>query len=357
MVISAAALPPRLVVVGATGALGSALLELVVEKRFPHRELVLCASPRSTGRRVVVDGVLHPVRHASADDVALAEGDVVFLCADRDISLKWADAARSAGALAIDLSGALHRDLGVPLVVPEVNGHLLERPLGDGLVASPSPMATALTRLLHRVQETYGVRQVVASTYQAATHLGRQGVEELLEGAELALQDPDAELPAHSTPFPLAFNVVPAVGGVLHNRFTTEEQRLVGETRRVLGLPWLNITATCVHVPVVSSDSAAVLVEAESPVSRADLVALLGSLPRVRVYDAEQLEASGPTPLTAADPDVLHVGRVRVTPHDPRAVWLWITFDSLRAAGALNALNVASLALSVAERGRSGRTA
>ncbi|MFD7656492.1 aspartate-semialdehyde dehydrogenase [Actinosynnema sp. NPDC059797] len=354
MVISSATVSPRLVVVGATGALGSALLELVDEKPLADRELVLCASPRSTGRRVVVGGSLHQVRHTSAGEVEFTRGDLVFLCAGEDVSRGWAHAARAAGALVIDLSGAFHRDRHVPLIVPEVNGHLLDRHPVDGLIASPSPMAAALTRLLHRLQEVYGVRQVVLSTYQAATHLGRQGVEELLEGAELALQDPDAELPANSAPFPLAFNVVPAVGGVLHNHFTSEEQRLAGETRRLLGRPWLNVTATCVHVPVVSGDSAAVLVEAESPVPRRDLVSLLASLPRVRVYDAEPPGAAAPTPLTADDPDVVHVGRVRVTPHDPRAVWLWITFDSLRAAGALNALHIARLALSLTAE-RSGR--
>ncbi|QFZ18789.1 aspartate-semialdehyde dehydrogenase [Saccharothrix syringae] len=355
MVMSAAAAPPRLVVVGATGAVGSALLELVGEKSFAHRELVLCASHRSTGRQVVVGGAVHRVRHASADEVEFTRGDLVFLCAGEEVSRGWAKAACAAGALVIDLSGAFHRDRDVPLIVPEVNGHLLDRHPHDGPIACPSPMAAALARLLHRWQEAYGVRQVVLSTYQAATRLGRQGVEELLEGAELALQDPDAELPAHSTPFPLAFNAVPVVGRVLHNRFTAEEQRLAGETRRLLGRPWLNVTATCVQVPVVSGDSAAVLVEAESPVPRGDLVSLLASLPRVRVYDAAPPESAGPTPLTAVDPDVVHVGRVRVTPHDPRAVWLWITFDSLRAAGALNALHTARLALALAAE-RSGRT-
>ncbi|MFD0200329.1 MULTISPECIES: aspartate-semialdehyde dehydrogenase [Saccharothrix] len=345
---------PRLVVVGATGALGSALLELLGQSPLGHRDLVLCASSRSAGRRVVVGDEPHEVRHATAGQVGVTGGDLVFLCADEDVSRRWGRAAGAAGALVIDLSGAFHRDPHIPLIVPEVNGHLLDRDLVDGLIASPTPMATALVRLLHRVQESYGLRQVVLSTLQAATCLGWQGVEELLEGSELALRDPDAELPAHRTSSPLAFNVVPAVGGLLHDHFTTEEQRLVGETRRLLGRPRLNVTATCVHVPVVSGHSAAVLVEAEVPVRRAELVSLLASVPRVRVHDTEPPQAAGPTPLTAVDPDVVHVGRVRVTPHDPRAVWLWLTFDSLRATGAFNALHIARLALAVG-RARTGR--
>ncbi|MCE7082160.1 aspartate-semialdehyde dehydrogenase [Streptomyces sp. ST2-7A] len=328
---------PRLVLVGARGARGTALRELI-EERGPgtgYRELRL-VDPN--GRRHPVGSRRDPV--LPLEEKVFEDADVVFLCAGVGVSRRWARPAARRGALVIDTTDAFPGDPGVPSVVPEVNGRTAERCPSGTVLASPGPMAVALARVLHGIERDFGVRQVVVSTYQAASDEGHRGVEELLEGSELALRDPDADPPSECFRPPLAFNVVPAVGGPVPDRFTTEEQRLLRETRRVLGRPRLNLTVTCVSVPVVGGHSAALFVQAEVPTARRALVRMLDSLPGIVVHDSGAPRAA-PTPLTAGDPDSVHVGRVRVVPHDPRGFWLWLTLDDLRAGCARNALGIA----------------
>ncbi|GAB3123674.1 aspartate-semialdehyde dehydrogenase [Streptomyces calidiresistens] len=327
---------PRLVLVGATDARGTALVELIEERNPTGYGELRLVDP--TGRRRAVGSRRTP---ALPLEEAVFEGaDVVFLCSGSGISRRWARPAARRGALVVDTSDAFRGDPEVSPVVPEVNGTTAARLPSGSVVASPRPMTVALARLLHGVERACGVRQAVVSTYQAASGAGHPGMEELLEGSELALRDPDAEPPSESFRPPLAFNAVPAVGGPLPDRSTTEEERLTRETRRVLNRPRLNLTVTCVSVPVVSGHSATLFVEAEVPMRRRELVRLLGSLPGVVVHDAADPRQT-PTPLTAGDPDTVHVGRVRVVPHDPRGFWLWLTLDDLRAGSARNALGIA----------------
>ncbi|MGW2995083.1 aspartate-semialdehyde dehydrogenase, partial [Streptomyces sp. NPDC001193] len=178
-----------------------------------------------------------------------------------------------------------------------------------------------------------------ASTYQAASGLGHSGIEELQEATALALQDPGAEpLSKRFTPS-LAFNVLPRIDEVLENGFTREEEKLLHESRRILDLPGLDVTATCVRVPVVNGHSESVWVECADEVDRGELVALLGALPEVSVYDGAQ--AQPPVPASLEDPDRVHVGRIRVSPNDPRGFWLWLVADNLRVGAALNAVQIA----------------
>ncbi|MFI1730179.1 aspartate-semialdehyde dehydrogenase [Streptomyces acidicola] len=342
---------PRIVLVGATGALGATVLELIGELGVRYRDIQLVASARSAGREAPVGGRSQTV--VSLDDADFADADLVLFCTGEAVSARWAPAAAAAGALVVDSSGAFRTDPDTPLLVPPVNGHLMERYPG-GIVAGAGGLTVPLVLLLHDIERRWGVRQVVLSSYQAASGRGHQGVEELLEGSELALRDPDAELPTDCFRPAQAFNVVPAVGSLLENGSSTEEQHLVQETRRILDLPHLNVAATCVRVPVVQGHSAAVYIEAGGPVVRRDLVELLASLPRVVVHDSEP-PSGPPTPLTAGDPDLIHVGRIRVTPHNPRGFWLWLVFDNLRVA-ALNLLQIAQIAQTAQARPPRART-
>ncbi|MQS08455.1 aspartate-semialdehyde dehydrogenase [Streptomyces alkaliphilus] len=327
---------PRLVLVGATDARGTALVELIEERGPTGYGELRPVDP--TGRRRVVGSRRIPV--LPLEDEVFEGADVVFLCSGAGVSRRWARPAARRGALVVDTSDAFRGDPDVSPVVPEVNGATAARLLSGSVVASPRPMTVALARLLHGIERACGVRQAVVSTYQAASGAGHPGMEELLEGSELALRDPDADPPSECFRPSLAFNVVPAVGGPVPDRSTTEEERLLRETRRVLDRPRLNLTVTCVSVPVVSGHSATLFVEAEVPMPRRGLVRLLESLPGVVVHDAGD-PRQAPTPLTAGDPDAVHVGRVRVVPHDPRGFWLWLTLDDLRAGGARNALGIA----------------
>ncbi|MFJ8080803.1 aspartate-semialdehyde dehydrogenase [Streptomyces sp. NPDC096205] len=332
---------PRIVLVGATGALGSAVVELIGDLGMAYRNVQLVASAGSAGRRAPLRGRLQPV--VGLEDVDFGTADLVLFCAGEAVSRRWAHAASAQGALVVDASGAFGADPATPVVVPQVNGHLLHR-RPSGPVAGAGPLTVALVPLLHGIEHRWGVRQVVLSSYQAASGLGHQGVEELLEGTELALHDPDAEPPADRFRPALAFNVLPLVGQLLPDGSSGEERRLVQETRRVLDRPHLDVTATCVRVPVAHGHAAAVYVEAESPVVRGELTELLASLPAVVVHDGG-CTAAPPTPLTAGDPDRVHVGRIRVSPHNPRGIWLWLVFDNLRAGAALNLLRIARIAL------------
>ncbi|MFE4689947.1 aspartate-semialdehyde dehydrogenase [Streptomyces sp. NPDC056749] len=332
---------PCIVLVGATGALGATVLELIVEHRMRHREIRLVASARSAGRRIPVGGRAETVHDLEEFDFAGA--DLVLFCAGEEVSRRWVPVAMAEGALVVDASGAFSSHPEIPLVVPSVNDRLLtERPAE--VVAVPSGMTVPLAVLLHAVARWRGVRHAVLSTYEAASGLGHQGVDELLDGAELTLSDPGAELPADRFRPALAFNVLPAVDRILENGASRQEQRLVQETRRVLELPDMDVAVTCVRVPVVSGHGATLFVETDAPVDRPELVELLASLPDFVVHEAEGL-GPAPTPLTAGDPDRFHVGRVRVGPHTSRGFLLWLVFDNLRAGGASTLLRIARIAL------------
>ncbi|MEU0303892.1 aspartate-semialdehyde dehydrogenase [Streptomyces sp. NPDC006175] len=333
---------PRIAVIGATGAVGSTLIELLEERGLRYRELYLVASVRSVGRRIPVGGRPHEVLPLEEFDFGLV--DIVFFSAGTSVSRAWVPAAVAKGALVIDNTRAYRMDPETPLVVPQVNHAVLDRPPASGVIANPNCSTIPLVRVLQPVERRWGIRQVVVSTYQAASGQGHQGIEELLEGSEVALRDPDADLPSERFSPPLAFNVVPFIDELQDSGSTLEEQKMVQESRKILGLPGLQVTATCVRVPVVNSHSEAVWVETDEPVDRRELVGLLGRQTEVTVHDAENRSAF-PTPLNAGHPDHVHVGRVRVSPENPRGFWLWLVSDNLRVGAALNAVQIAEYAL------------
>ncbi|MGV9630543.1 aspartate-semialdehyde dehydrogenase [Streptomyces sp. NPDC003487] len=336
---------PRIAIVGATGAVGHTLIELIASRGLRHRGVRLAASARSAGRRLDVDGATVVVEDLDGFD--FSDVDLAFFSAGTSVSLKWARSAAAQGALVIDNTNAFRMDDDTPLVVPQVNAHVVTGRPASGIIANPNCSTIPLVRLLTTVQERWGIRQVVVSTYQAASGQGQHGIAELREGSELALRDPGAELPAKRFSAPLAFNVVPFIDRLLESGFTLEEQKMLQESRKILGLPHLDVTTTCVRVPVVTGHSEAVWVEAAEPVDRTELVERLAALPEVTVHD-RAAPGGFPTPLTAGDPDHVHVGRVRVAPHNPRGFWLWLVADNLRIGAALNAVQIAE---NILERG------
>ncbi|MFJ9823376.1 aspartate-semialdehyde dehydrogenase [Streptomyces sp. NPDC101160] len=342
---------PRIAVVGATGAVGGTLLELVEDHRLRYRALHLIASARSAGREIRVDGRDHPVHDVAGFDFSRA--DVAFFFAGADVSRRWAPLAAAAGALVVDGSRAFRLAEDVPLVVPGVNDALLRRRPARGLVAGPGAATVALVRVLAPIVRRWAVRRVVVSTYQPASEAGHSGIEELQEGTRARLQDPQTALPAETFSPPLAFDVLTGDGGADGDgdgegdgdgdgegagEFTAQERGLRDETRRVLGLPELDLTATCVRVPVVNGQCAAVWVDCAAAVDRTELIALLRSAPGVTVHDGAA--GATPTPATLGDPDRVHVGRIRVSPADPTGFWLWLVADNLRGGAALNAVQV-----------------
>ncbi|MET9773201.1 aspartate-semialdehyde dehydrogenase [Streptomyces sp. NPDC006367] len=327
---------PRIAVAGGTGAVGRTLLRLVEERAFPVSGLRLLASARSAGTSVTALG-----RTTVVEDLATADftgTDIAFFSAGTPVSARWAKKAAAAGALVIDNTNAFRMDRDSPLVVPQVNGGLLgERPV-SGIVANPNCSTIPLVRLLRPVHETYGLRRVTVATYQAASGGGQSGIEELREGTRRVLAGGSAA--AERFPEPLAFNVVPAIDRFQDDGFTLEEQKMRQESRRILGLPDLDLVATCVRVPVENGHSEAVVVDCERPLRAGELEALFAAQPEVEVWNGKV-----PTPRTVSDrPDHVHVGRVRVDPEQPHRALFWLVADNLRIGAALNALQIAERA-------------
>ncbi|MFJ6696353.1 aspartate-semialdehyde dehydrogenase [Streptomyces sp. NPDC091272] len=332
--------PPRIALVGGTGAVGRTFLDLIAQRGFAFESIRLVASPRSAGRTLPVPGgsaVVESLESCDFDGV-----DLAFFSAGTPLSVAHAPRAATAGALVVDNTNAFRMDPASPLVVPQVNGGLLARRPESGIVANPNCSTIPLARLLKPIQERYGLDRVTVSTYQAASGGGQSGIDELRADTAARLADFAAPAPENSRFGPgLAFNVVPAIDRLLAHGGTLEEQKMRQESRRILGLDTLDLTATCVRVPVVNGHSEAVVIDAQDEVDARELTDLLDAQEEVRVW-----REGWPTPRTAAaESDLVHVGRVRTDPENPRRVLLWLVADNLRIGAALNALQIAEKAV------------
>ncbi|WP_326770464.1 aspartate-semialdehyde dehydrogenase (plasmid) [Streptomyces sp. NBC_01591] len=329
---------PRIALVGATGAVGETLIGLIEDRSFRYREIHLVASPRSAGRTLEVDGRDHRVSALDTFDFSCV--DLAFFSAGSEVSRKWAPVAAGQGALVVDNTNAFRMDPDTPLVVPQVNAETLTRRPASGIAANPNCSTIPLVRLLRPVEDRWGLSRAVVSTYQAASGRGHSGTAELYEATRAALEDPSEPGPQVEFSPTLAFNVIPFIDELLDSGFTMEEQKMLQESRKILGLPHLDVTTTCVRVPVRNGHSEAAWIECDDVVDRAELVALLAALPEVTVHDRDTPGAF-PTPRTIDEANHVHVGRVRVSPHNPRGFWLWVVADNLRIGAALNALQIA----------------
>ncbi|MGH2720183.1 MAG: aspartate-semialdehyde dehydrogenase [Actinomycetota bacterium] len=330
---------PHVAVVGATGVVGRVMLGILRERGFPASQVTPLASARSAGKEIAYGDTTLVVRELSA--ASLQGVDLALLDTPDEVARAWAPVAVEAGAVAVDNSAAWRMEDHVPLVVPEVNAHALEG--HPGIVASPNCTTIGVVLPLAAIHAAFGLESVVVASYQAVSGAGEAGVDELKEQvAKLAFEldamgagDPAGLSPEpRAFPAPIAFNVVPKAGSVKELGYTSEEWKLLHETRKIMGLPGLNVTATCVRVPTVTGHGAAVHVRCASEVDLGAAMAALGAAPGVTVTDL-------PTAVLAAGRDDSFVGRVRVDPGDPRALWFFCTCDNLRKGAALNAVQIA----------------
>lgn len=319
----------HLAILGATGAVGRTMLEVLAERRLPVERLTLLASPRSAGTTIRWQG--EPVAVRAVDDAAFRGVDVALFSAGADRSREWARRAVGSGATVIDNSSAWRMDEQVPLVVPEVNVEALrDRPLG--IVANPNCSTIQLVVALKALHDVAGLRRVVVTTFQAASGAGERGRDALrqeLQGGR-PLDSPFAR--------PLAGNVVPSIGELDAEGWTAEERKMRLETRKILGLPRLAVAATCVRVPVDTGHSvqATVGVEAELD-ARVAADALAG-------FDGLRFERDPhrfATPIEVAGRDEVVVSRLRADPDEPGTLHLWIVADNLRKGAATNAVQIA----------------
>lgn len=338
----------RVVLVGATGAVGTEVLRILEQRNFPVDELVPVASPRSVGRRLEFgDGEVEVV--GLAPDVFDGADLAIFDVAD-ELSLEWAPVAAARGAIVIDKSAAFRMDDEVPLVIPEINGDQV-RNLPKGIIATPNCTTTAMVVPLAPLHREWAVNRLVVATYQAASGAGQQGVEELWEQTQLAAKEPDAVRAGRAGDVikggdtfvhPLALNVLPKCGSVKDDGYTSEEIKLCNETRKIMGISDLRATATCVRVPVMTGHGVAVHAEFDSEVSVDRARAILARSPGVELADDLDNDAY-PTPLMAANEDPCYVGRIRKDLFDERALEFFSVGDNLRKGAALNAVQIAEL--------------
>ncbi|ASP89330.1 aspartate-semialdehyde dehydrogenase (plasmid) [Sinorhizobium meliloti] len=328
-------------IVGATGAVGDELTRLLEASPIPVNRLRLLASRNSAGRQVRFRDKICLVE--ALDEIGDLKTDIAFLSAGSAVSAEWAPRFAAQGALVIDNSNAFRMDPDVPLVVPQVNPSALSDRPRPGIVANPNCTTIQLVRALRPLVTALDVHQIVLATYQAASGAGRMGIDELRNGTSAALEGSSGP-PAVRFPVPLPFNVIPQVGDIDSEGGTLEERKLAQESRKILAMPDLRLTSTCVRVPVENGHSEAVYLEFEKPVRLEQVHELLAKEAGVRLY-ADGIREGYPTPRFLTNREDVHVARVRVTPQNPRGLWLWVVADNLQVGAALNALLIAQLAI------------
>jgi aspartate-semialdehyde dehydrogenase len=340
---------PTLAVIGATGAVGSVMLELLSTRDDVWGEIRLAASPRSAGRRLTVRGKQLEVSALSGD---VFDGvDIAMFDVPDEVSAHWAPVAAAHGAVAVDNSAAFRMDPDVPLVVPEVNSHAaLRRP--RGIIANPNCTTLSMIVAVGALHQEYGLASLVASSYQAASGAGQAGIDTLRDqmtkvagSGTLGTQPGDLRpVVGAFGPFgaPLALNVIPWTGSLRDDGWSSEEMKVRNESRKILGLPKLPVAVTCVRVPVVTTHSLAVHATFEREVTVGHAREILRDAPGVVVSD-DPAAGEWPTPADVVGTDPTWVGRLRRSLDDPHSLDFFVCGDNLRKGAALNTAQIAEL--------------
>ncbi|MER5935056.1 aspartate-semialdehyde dehydrogenase [Streptomyces sp. NPDC002054] len=343
---------PALAVVGATGAVGSVLLQILPTRADVWGDIRLIASPRSAGRRLAVRGEETEVLALTEDAFdGLGPGDVVLFLTPAEVSARWAPVVTARGAVVVDQSAAFRQDPEVPLVVPEVNGHAARiRP--RGIVAGPDCVTAAMIAAVGALHAGFSLVELTVSSYQAAGAAGRAGSQALRRQLSLVAGTALGEAPGDvrravgedTGPFaaPLALNVVPWSGDLREDGWSSHELAVRAETRRILDLTSLKVSVTCVQVPVVTGHSLTVRARFEQRVDARAAREILETAPGVVLVD-DPAAGEFPTPADAAGTDPAWVGRVRGSLDDRYALEFFVCADNLRKGAALNAAQIAEL--------------
>ncbi len=323
-------------IVGASGAVGQEMLDVLARRGFPVRQLRALGSERSAGKTVGFRGETLPIElltEQSFEDI-----DIALFSAGASVSRQFAPLAVAAGAVVIDNSSAFRMDEAVPLVIPEINGADAAR--HHGIIANPNCTTAVTLMALAPLHAAFGVRRVFAASYQAVSGTGAQAIAEL-QGQVEALAA-GRTITAEVYPHQIAFNVLPHVDGFLDNGYTREEMKMQNETRRILHLPDFRASVTCVRVPVYRAHSVAVNAEFERPVSVAKAHAALAGAPGLRVVD-DPAGKLYPMPLMCSGQDDCAVGRIRLDCALDNGLAFWVSGDQLLKGAALNAVQIAEL--------------
>ncbi|MGB2927210.1 MAG: aspartate-semialdehyde dehydrogenase [Limnothrix sp.] len=323
-------------ILGATGAVGAELLQLLEERNFPIKTLKLLASSRSAGKTLTFKGesiAIEAVSETSFNDI-----DIVLASAGGSISKKWAKTAVTSGAVVVDNSSAFRMDPNVPLVVPEINPEAAKQ--HKGIIANPNCTTILMGVAIYPLHRVKPIKRIVVSTYQSASGAGARAMEEVRQQTEaiLAGETPTAE----SFPYPLAFNLFTHNSPLNEQGYCEEEMKMVNETRKIFGEPDLRVSATCVRVPVLRAHSEAINLEFTEPFSPAEAKAILSTAPGISVVEDWEKNYF-PMPIDATGKDPVLVGRIRQDISQDYGLEMWLCGDQIRKGAALNAVQIAEL--------------
>lgn len=316
-------------VVGATGLVGQTFLKVLKERNFPIENLYLYASARSAGKNVEFDGKEYTIIELNEENIR-EDIDIALFSAGGGISKEYAPKFKEKGAIVVDNSSAWRMEKDIPLVVPEANPEALRN--HGGIIANPNCSTIQVMPVLKVLADKYGLKRVVYSTYQAVAGSGQKGIDDL----EANLKGE----PSKGYPHQIAFNLIPHIDVFLDNRYTKEEIKMVEETRKILGLPELKVTATCVRVPVRMGHAVSVNVELENPFELPDVIKAFEEKEGVVVKDDVKNNVY-PMPIEAADTDEVYVGRIRRDESVENGLNLWVVADNIRKGAATNTVQIA----------------
>ena len=321
-------------VVGATGAVGTEMIEVLEEREFPVARLVPLASTRSAGGTVTFKGNEVPIEVLTKD--SFAGVDIALFSAGADLSREFAPIAVKAGAVVIDNSAAWRMTPEVPLVVPEVNAHDIQR--HKGIIANPNCSTIQMVVALKPLHDHARIKRIVVTTFQSVSGTGKDAMDELMAECQDLLSFKSASPKVY--PYQIAFNCLPQIDEFLPSGYTKEEMKMVHETRKIMGDQSIHVTATTVRVPVYIGHSEAVNIETERKLSANEARAILSTAPGVLLYD-DPAHKIYPMPLEVAGKDEVYVGRVREDESIANGLKLWVVADNLRKGAALNAVQIA----------------
>ncbi len=326
----------QVAVVGATGAVGAEMIQVLKERKFPVETLHPLASSRSAGGTVSFRGADVTVKELTKD--SFADIDIALFSAGSDVSKDYAPIAAKAGAVVIDNSAAWRMDKDVPLVVPEVNPHDLAR--HKGIIANPKCSTIQRVVALTPLHDEARIQRIVVTTFQSVSGTGKEAMEELMEESKVLLRFGQPEPKVY--PHQIAFNCLPHIDEFLPTGYTKDEMKMLHETRKIMGDATIRVTATTVRVPVYIGHSEAVNIETERKLTANEARAILSTAPGVQLYD-DPAHALYPMPLIVAGQDEVYVGRIREDESIPNGLNLWVVADNLRKGAALNAVQIAEL--------------
>ena len=325
-------------ILGATGAVGREMMKILAERSFPVEELRLLASPRSAGQKLLWQGRELTVQ--PAEDSAFEGMDIVLGAAENDIAKRFAPAIVKTGAVFVDNSSAFRMDPNVPLVIPEINPEDVRR--HKGIIANPNCTTIVSLVAINALNQDSPIQSIIASSYQAVSGAGAGGPRELMEEVDLLREGK----PVHPQVFQyqIAYNVIPQIGGEAYEGYTSEEMKMQNEGRKIMHLPDLRVSCTCVRVPVVRSHSVSLVVRTREKISVQRARELIAAAPGCRLVD-DLSSRRYPMPLDTSDQDTVFVGRIREDLTCDNGLNIWCCGDQVRKGAATNAVQIAQLLL------------